>query len=158
MVDIIGDLNNGATGWIEWNVLLDTTGGPTCIGPTATTFCTPEVGHCDAPILADTKKGTLEYRPTYHIMAHVSRFIPRGSRVVSLTQTPTMPVTTGLSAVGVLTPNNDLVVVAMNPDPKNPVEYQVVVDVSGASNVLKLSLPPNSVHTVVVPLAPSKFV
>lgn len=64
MVDIIGDLNNGAVGWIEWNVLLDSSGGPTCIGPTQTTFCTPEVGHCDAPILADVKSNTLTYRPS----------------------------------------------------------------------------------------------
>ena len=47
-VDIIGDLNAGAEGWIEWNVLLDQTGGPTCIGTTGGHDCTPEVGHCDA--------------------------------------------------------------------------------------------------------------
>lgn len=47
-VDIIGDLNAGTEGWIEWNVLLDQTGGPTCIGTTGGHDCTPEVGHCDA--------------------------------------------------------------------------------------------------------------
>ena len=29
-IDIIGDLNQHSTGWIEWNVLLDKVGGPTC--------------------------------------------------------------------------------------------------------------------------------
>ena len=55
LIDIIGDLNAGAEGWIEWNVLLDNTGGPTCIGPTANDYCTPLIGHCDAPILANIK-------------------------------------------------------------------------------------------------------
>jgi glucosylceramidase len=81
-VDIIGDLNQHTTGWIEWNVLLDSTGGPTCIGPTATEECTPLAGHCDAPILADTAKQKLEFRDSYYIMAHFSRFIPRGAVVV----------------------------------------------------------------------------
>ena len=57
VVDIIGDLNAGAAGWIEWNVLLDSSGGPTCIGPDASSFCTPLVGHCDAPILAHLGTG-----------------------------------------------------------------------------------------------------
>jgi hypothetical protein len=43
-VDIIADLNQWTTGWIEWNVLLDSSGGPTCIGPSLTTFCTPLIG------------------------------------------------------------------------------------------------------------------
>ena len=54
-------------------------GGPTCIGPTSNEYCTPLVGHCDAPILANIKQQTLEYRDTFWIMAHFSRFIPRGS-------------------------------------------------------------------------------
>lgn len=43
-VDIIADLNQWTTGWIEWNVLLDSSGGPTCIGPSLTTICTPLIG------------------------------------------------------------------------------------------------------------------
>ena len=45
-VDMIADLNQWTTGWIEWNVLLDSSGGPTCIGPSLTTFCTPLIGAC----------------------------------------------------------------------------------------------------------------
>ena len=63
-------------------VLLDSSGGPTCIGPTANEVCTPLAGHCDAPILADTSKQKLEYRDSYFIMAHFSRFLPRGAVVV----------------------------------------------------------------------------
>ena len=41
-IDIAGDLNHWAAGWIEWNVLLDGRGGPTCIGPGVDTERTPE--------------------------------------------------------------------------------------------------------------------
>ena len=82
-MDIIGDLNEGTEGWIEWNVLLDQSGGPTCIGATGGTGCTPAVGHCDAPILANVDKQTLEYRDSYFIMGHFSRYIPQWGSVPS---------------------------------------------------------------------------
>merc|ERR1712217_884735 len=82
-IDIIGDLNAWTSGRVEWNVLLDTSGCPTCIGPSHTGVCTPDIGHCDAPILADTSKQALEIRDSFWFMAHFSRFIPRGSVVLS---------------------------------------------------------------------------
>merc|ERR1719375_715740 len=109
-VDIIGDLNGWTTGWIEWNVLLDTSGGPTCIGPSHTGVCTPEIGHCDAPILADTGKQSLEIRDTYWFMGHFSRFIPRGSVVLSSSVDASLT----LQAVAVQTPANEIVVVVLN--------------------------------------------
>jgi hypothetical protein len=41
-------------------VLLDKEGGPTCIGPSSDSVCTPLIGLCDAPILADAATQTLE--------------------------------------------------------------------------------------------------
>lgn len=152
MIDIIGDLNNGAVGWIEWNVLLDSTGGPTCIGPTANTLCTPEIGHCDAPILANTKTGELEYRPSYHIMAHASRFLPRGSHVVNVTQTPTESVTTGISAVAARDISGNLIIIVINPDSKNSRNYQLILELGSGAVSTQLTLPPHAVHTTVVPL------
>ena len=70
-IDMIGDLNAGASGWLEWNVLLDSSGGPTCIGSTGGTDCVPLAGHCDAPILADLDKQTLEIRNSYYFSGHL---------------------------------------------------------------------------------------
>lgn len=39
--DIMGNLNAGAVGWIDWNMLLDDTGGPNHVGNV-----------CDAPMMA----------------------------------------------------------------------------------------------------------
>ena len=149
-VDILGDLNNGAEGWIEWNVLLDTTGGPTCIGPTGDSYCTPLVGHCDAPILADTKKQTLEYRDTYWFMAHFSRFLPRGSVRVAVSHNGKNTTKGGLQYTAAVTPADDLVVVVLNPDNSDSAKFQL--QVGKGQYVVAPKLPQNGIQTIVVPL------
>ena len=51
---MIGDFNAGTVGWMDWNVLLDETGGPNHVG-----------NFCFAPIIADTKTGKLIYTNAY---------------------------------------------------------------------------------------------
>ena len=160
-IDIIGDLNNGAEGWIEWNVLLDSTGGPTCIGPTVTTACVPQIGHCDAPLLYDVAKKALVYRDTYHIMGHFSRYIRRNARVVKTSihepagdQMPSTTSASPLQVVAVAQPDSDsgrpaLVIVVLNPSANNvSVAYKLDL---GDGHVAALSAPPRSIQTIVVP-------
>jgi glucosylceramidase len=66
--DIIGDLNNCATGWVDWNMLLDENGGPNH----ADFFC-------DAPIIFDTAKATLNYQSSYYYIGHFSKYIKPGA-------------------------------------------------------------------------------
>jgi len=145
-VDIIGDLNAGAEGWIEWNVLLDTSGGPTCIGPTSNEFCTPLAGHCDAPILADVKKQTLEYRNSYFIMAHFSRYIERGSKIISIQNKNNTD--TGLKFTAALTPSNKVVVVVANPQDSKDEEYQLEI----GGKFIAYKIHSHSVQTIVMDL------
>lgn len=66
--DIVGDLNAGAVGWTDWNLLLDTTGGPNHVG-----------NNCDAPMYSEN--GTALYlHPQYYYIGHFSKFILPGSR------------------------------------------------------------------------------
>ena len=157
-VDIIGDLNQHTQGWIEWNVLLDSTGGPTCIGPTATEQCTPLAGHCDAPILADVAKQQLEYRDSYYIMAHFSRYLPRGSVVVDIsTNATSSPLLYTAAIVGL----DELVVVVQNTHPSSqPYQLQIRAQSSSAA-APELYIPIDSmtergIHTVRVQL-PAEF-
>jgi len=69
--DIIGDLNAGGIGWIDWNLLLNKDGGPNHVGNV-----------CDAAVVADLSK---EHRPVemhaqFYFLGHFSKFIPRGSK------------------------------------------------------------------------------
>lgn len=165
-VDIIGDLNAGANGWIEWNVLLDKSGGPTCIGTTGGTDCTPLAGHCDAPILADTTAGkqSLEIRDTFFFMGHFSRFIPPGSVVLKGLDANVTNTDATFVSTAVRTPAGDVVVVALNVDQANSVTYQLAVPAAaGASTAATdrasadtamyyapVVIPPHSIQTLTV--------
>ena len=66
---IINDLNRWTVGWIDWNLLLDDTGGPNHVG-----------NLCSAPILADPQSGSLDYQSSYYYLGHFSRFIRPGAK------------------------------------------------------------------------------
>ncbi|HEV2320511.1 MAG TPA: glycoside hydrolase family 30 protein [Verrucomicrobiae bacterium] len=68
-VSMIHDFNNGAEGWADWNVLLDTNGGPNHVG-----------NFCFAPIHADTATGKLYYMNSYYYIGQFSKFIRPGAR------------------------------------------------------------------------------
>lgn len=68
---ILNDLNAGVTGWTDWNILLDTKGGPNHVG-----------NYCFAPIHADVNTGELYYTMEYWYIAHFSKFIRPGARRV----------------------------------------------------------------------------
>ncbi|MGV1011618.1 MAG: glycoside hydrolase family 30 protein [Flavobacterium sp.] len=66
--DIIGCLNNWVDGWIDWNMVLDTHGGPNWFK-----------NWCVAPIIVDTDKDEVYLTPLYYTMAHFSKFIRPGA-------------------------------------------------------------------------------
>jgi glucosylceramidase len=68
---IINDLNRWTVGWIDWNLLLDETGGPNHVG-----------NLCSAPILADASRGKLMHQCSYHYLGHFARFVQPGARRV----------------------------------------------------------------------------
>ncbi|GAB9465427.1 putative glycosyl hydrolase family 30 protein [Globisporangium polare] len=68
--DILNDLTSYASGWTDWNLVLDTTGGPNWAK-----------NNVDAPILVDEKGGQEFYKqPMYYIMGHFSKFLTPGSQ------------------------------------------------------------------------------
>jgi len=72
---IINDLNRWTEGWVDWNLLLDETGGPNHVG-----------NLCSAPILADTKNDRLLFQSSFYYIGHFSRFIrPDARRVLCAT-------------------------------------------------------------------------
>lgn len=72
--DIMGDLNAGSTGWIDWNLLLDQTGGPN-----------HAENSCDAAVLADVSEagtvdgGHLFRHPQFYFLGHFSKYVLPGS-------------------------------------------------------------------------------
>ena len=125
---IINDLNNGAEGWTDWNMLLDETGGPNHVG-----------NLCFAPIHADTRTGELIYTPSYYYIGHFSKFIRPGARRVSAASSRST-----LLATSFLNPDNTLSTVVMNPTDKD-IAYNFYV----GSNSAQVSIPAHAIQTLV---------
>ncbi|MBK7407170.1 MAG: glycoside hydrolase family 30 protein [Saprospirales bacterium] len=66
--DIIGCLNNWVDGWIDWNMVLDTQGGPNWFK-----------NWCLAPVIVDPDKDEVYITPIYYAMAHFSKYIRPGA-------------------------------------------------------------------------------
>jgi len=93
--DIIGGLNCWLTGWIDWNIVLNSQGGPN-----------HAENWCIAPIIAKPEKNEVYYTPLYYIMAHFSKYIRPGA-----------------FRIGVETDIEDLMITAcLNPDQSIVVE------------------------------------
>lgn len=69
--DMIQNFKCGTRGYIDWNILLDITGGPNHMGNT-----------CEAPIMYDKAEDQLQINLSYYYIAHFSRFIDPGARVI----------------------------------------------------------------------------
>ena len=95
---IINDLNRWTAGWIDWNLLLDETGGPNHVG-----------NFCSAPILADRATETLMHQSSYFYLGHFSRFIRRGAQRVLCAATKQ-----ALEATAFVNPDGSTAVVVMN--------------------------------------------
>lgn len=65
--DIIGDLNHGMNGWIDWNMIVDRTGGPRHVA-----------GGFAAPLVAEDD-GSFEKTVSYHYIRQIARTIRPGA-------------------------------------------------------------------------------
>merc|ERR1712232_642917 len=70
--DVLWQLRNGASGWTDWNLLLDHRGGPNLAG-----------NFVDAPLLA-ADANTVYQNPSFFHLAHFAKYVPSGSKRVDL--------------------------------------------------------------------------
>ncbi len=95
---MIQDLNHWTVGWIDWNLLLDHSGGPNHVG-----------NLCSAPVMADVQHDTLLYQNSFAYLGHFSRFIRPGARRVLCAATLEV-----LECTAFLNTDGSLAVVALN--------------------------------------------
>jgi glucosylceramidase len=124
---IINDLNNGAEGWTDWNILLDEKGGPNHVG-----------NWCFAPIHADTNTGELIYTPSYYYIGHFSKFIRPNARRVSAASSRSTLLTTSF-----LNEDNTLTTVVMNQTDKD-ITYNFYIGSASA----KVDIPAHAIQTL----------
>ena len=127
-VNMIHDFNNGMTGFTDWNILLDETGGPNHVG-----------NFCFAPIHANTKTGELIYTNEYYYIGHFSKFIKPGARRVVSSASRSQLLTTAFK-------NEDgkVIVIVMNQS-SNKIPYLLWIN----GNAAEVNSSPHSIATLV---------
>jgi len=127
--DMIGNLKSGASGIIDWNLLLDENGGPNHAG-----------NFCAAPVMLSGSG--FEKRLTYYYIGHFSRYIKKGARKAATTR-----YTDRIEAVAFKNPDGEKVLIMLN-------RQNEAVDVSVRENGqgVCLSLEPHSIVTIILPI------
>jgi glucosylceramidase len=126
--NIIGDMSNGVCGFIDWNIALDMQGGPNHVG-----------NFCHAPVLIDTKSGEAHYQPSFHYIAHFSKFVPPGAWRVELHSDAAM-----LQAIAFARADGSVVAVICNPGDE-AVEFRLDL----ADDARTCRIPAHAIHTYV---------
>jgi glucosylceramidase len=74
--DIFGDCSNGSEGWVDWNMILNTQGGPNVSN-----------NWCEAGIMINTTAKTYQIMPIYWYMAQFSKYVRTGAVRIGCTAT-----------------------------------------------------------------------
>lgn len=128
--DIIGCLNNWVDGWIDWNMVLDTQGGPNWFK-----------NWCVAPVIVDTVKDEVYYTPIYYTLSHFSKFIRPNATVFEVENSDKQIMVTAAE-----NPDGTIAVVVFNEtmQPKN-----IQLRLSEQNVTIQLSA--QSIQTIIIP-------
>ena len=126
---MINDLNAGANGWVDWNILLDEHGGPNHVG-----------NFCFAPVHADTRTGKLIYTNAYYYIGHFSKFVKPGARRIAVSSNRA-----SLQTTAFVNKDGGIVVIVMNTTDQ-PMPYHLLMKGQAAAAT---SLP-HSIVTLVI--------
>ncbi|MCL7762622.1 glycosyl hydrolase family 30 [Polaribacter sp. Z014] len=108
--DIIGCLNNWVDGWVDWNMVLDTKGGPNWFE-----------NWCVAPVIVDPEKDEVYFTPLYYTMAHFSKYIRPEAKVIGLENTDKE-----LQVTAAQNPDGSIAVVVFN-EGKNKKSFKILL-------------------------------
>jgi glucosylceramidase len=127
--DIIGCLNNWVDGWIDWNMVLDTQGGPNWFK-----------NWCVAPVIVDTEKDEVYFTPLYYVMAHFSKFMRPGAIKIGCTIS-----NSELISSAVQNPDGSIALVIFNPTDNNK-----TIEIDLNNNKKNISITAKALQTVVI--------
>lgn len=127
---IIGDLNSFTVAWVDWNIILDTKGGPNHVG-----------NLCDAPILLDTEKDEIIYQSSYYYLGHFSRYIKEGAKRIEWIKNKE----NDLQVTSFKNPNGEIVVIVMNSKDE---ENNFALKYKDTST--NLNIEPHSIATIIL--------
>ena len=127
--DIIGCLNNWVDGWVDWNMVLDTKGGPNWAN-----------NWCIAPVIVDPEKDEVYYTPLYYVMTHFSKFIRPEAKVIEVKKSDEE-----LMVAAAKNPDESIAVVIFNEGttPKN-------FELTHNDLIKNISISPQAIQTIMI--------
>ncbi len=128
--DIIGCLNNWVDGWVDWNMVLDTQGGPNWFE-----------NWCVAPVIVDPEKDEVYFTPLYYTMAHFSKYIRPDAKIIGLENSDDK-----LMATAAENPDGTIAVVLFN-----ETETPKSISLSINEKAIEISIDAKAIQTIVIP-------
>ncbi|WP_309400389.1 glycoside hydrolase family 30 protein [Cerasicoccus maritimus] len=128
--DLIGGFNHHLVGWVDWNMFLNTRGGPNHAR-----------NYCLAPILVDSGKDSFYRTPLFYAMAHFSRYMRPGAKRIELTGHDET-----LMATAFQNPDQSIAVAVFNTS-EEPINYDLSFFGRGKKTIL---IPGQALQTVVI--------
>lgn len=129
--DIIGCLNNWVDGWVDWNMVLDTQGGPNWFK-----------NWCVAPVIVDPDKDEVYFTPLYYTMAHFSKYIRPGAKVIKTSR----PDDKKFMITAAKNPDGTIAVVLFNEE-DTPRDYSLTL----YEQTVNLHIKGQALQTIVIP-------
>ncbi len=126
--NILSCLKNGCNIFFDWNVLLDSNGGPNHVG-----------NFCAAPVMLD-ENNKMVYHSSYYAIGNFSKYIKAGAKRLA-----TSSFTDEIDNVAFKNPNGEIVVVLLNRK-----EYDIPCNLRMNDTYTQLSIPAKSIYTVVI--------
>ena len=128
--DIMGCLNNWVDGWVDWNMVLDTKGGPNWFK-----------NWCVAPVIVDPEKDEVYFTPLYYTMAHFSKYIRPEATVIGVENSDESLLVTAAKNI-----DGSTVVVVFNQDLKSK-HFSLIL----GDQTKDISMNPQAIQTIVIP-------
>ncbi|APZ46228.1 glycosyl hydrolase family 30 [Polaribacter reichenbachii] len=127
--DIIGCLNNYVDGWVDWNMVLDTKGGPNWFK-----------NWCVAPVIVNPETDEVYFTPLFYTLSHFSKFIRPEAKVIEVENTDKDLLITAAENL-----DGTIAVVVFN-EKENPKTIQLSL---GEKNI-KIAIQGQAIQTIVV--------
>ena len=125
---IINDLNRWTVAWLDWNLILNTQGGPNHVG-----------NYCSAPMIVDTNTQEILYQSSYYYIGHFSRFIKQGDSILEIEND------TSLLSLSSISKNRDKVNTVILNKSNTSDSFTYI----GANTSIDLTIPERSILTLI---------
>ena len=125
---IINDLNRWTVAWLDWNLILNTQGGPNHVG-----------NYCSAPMIVDTNTQEILYQSSYYYIGHFSRFIKQGDSILEIEND------TSLLSLSSVSKNRDKVNTVILNKSNTSDSFTYI----GANTSIDLTIPERSILTLI---------